>query len=93
MTGRSVTIGETTFDHVSYDRDADVLYLSLGEPQPAHMTIGTPEGHAVRLGENRRVVGITLVSPNALLDGGCLQLTLPQVVRVDPAELEIALRS
>lgn len=28
----SVTIGETTFDRVEYDAEADVLYLHVGEP-------------------------------------------------------------
>jgi uncharacterized protein YuzE len=92
MSQRTVTIGETTFDHVSYDRDADVLYLSVGEPQPADQTFASPEGHAVRFDQDRHVIGVTLVSPNALLKRGSLQLTLPQVVRVDRAELEVALR-
>ena len=93
MSTPTVTIGETSFDHVSYDRDADVLYLSVGEPQPADQTFASPEGHAVRLDKDRRVIGITLVNANALLERGSLQLTLPRVVQVDVAALESALRS
>ena len=92
MCKASVTIGGTTFDRFSYDCAADALYLSVGVPQPAHKTVGTPEGHAVRVDEDGRVIGITLVSPSALLDRGSLQLTLQRVVRVARAELEVALR-
>jgi uncharacterized protein YuzE len=30
----SVRIGAWKFDDVAYDRDADVLYLSIGPPKP-----------------------------------------------------------
>jgi uncharacterized protein YuzE len=68
MSERTITIGDTTFDHVEYDRDADVLYLSVGDRQPAADTYGTPEGHAVRFGADEGTVGITLVNARALLD-------------------------
>jgi uncharacterized protein YuzE len=44
-----------------YDEDADVLYLSIGEPQPAlGMDIG--EGVVVRYNEQtRNVVGLTII--------------------------------
>ncbi len=44
-----------------YDEEADVLYLSIGEPRSAvGMDIG--EGVVLRYDENRReVVGITLI--------------------------------
>ncbi len=48
MSDHTITIGDTTFDRVDYDRDADVLYLSVGDPRPSAQTYGTPEGHAVR---------------------------------------------
>ncbi len=91
MSEHTVTIGETTFDQVSYDREADVLYLSVGQPLPADHTFGTPEGHAVRLDDDRRVVGITLVNPGAVLERGGLKITLPEVVQIDRSELEEAL--
>ncbi len=90
MNEQTVTIGETTFDHVSYDRDADVLYLSLGSPQPAHHTFGTPEGHAVRYDAGGAVVGITLVSVRALLERGELAVTVPQIVDVRRDEIAVA---
>jgi len=91
MSDHTLTIGETTFDHLSYDRDADVLYLSVGEPQPADHTFGTPEGHAVRLNKDNQVIGITLVNAAALLERGELEVTLPQVVDVERSALEAAL--
>jgi hypothetical protein len=51
----TVHVGPYEFDHVSYDNDGDVLYLRRGERQEAAETFGTPEGHAVRLDENREV--------------------------------------
>ncbi len=85
MSQRTLTIGETTFDHISYDREVDVLYLSVGRPAPANHTFGTPEGHAVRLDNKRRIVGITLVNPRVLLERGGLKITLPEVVQIDRA--------
>ena len=93
MSDHTLTIGETTFDHLSYDREADVLYLSVGEPQPADHTFGTPEGHAVRLDKHHRIIGITLVNAGALLARGHLEVTLPQVVDVERSALEVALAS
>ncbi len=91
MSDQTITIGDTTFDHVMYDRDADVLYLSVGKPQPAFQTYGTPEGHAVRYGKDGRIIGITLVSARSLLDRGEAHVTVPQVVGVRRDELELAL--
>lgn len=93
MTDRTITIGETTFDHVDYDRDADVLYLSIGEPRPAAQTYGTPEGHAVRYDPDGRIIGITLVNANLLLDRGDIHVTVPQVVDVQRDELKLAIAS
>jgi len=91
MSDHTVTIGDTTFDHVSYDRAADVLYLSAGSPQPADHTLATPEGHAVRFDRDNDIIGITLVNAGWLLQEGTLAVTLPQVVDVRRSELEEAL--
>ena len=52
-----------------YDEDADVLYLSVGEPRPAvGMDIG--EGVIVRYDEARQeVVGLTLIGLRSRLMG------------------------
>jgi uncharacterized protein YuzE len=46
---------------VSYDRDGDVLYLSLGDPRPA-VTRGEKNGLLVRTDpETHQVVGLTVL--------------------------------
>lgn len=91
MSENTITIGDTTFDHTEYDRDADVLYLSVGDPQPAAHTYGTPEGHAVRYDADGNVVGITIVNARHLFDRNELVITVPQAVDVRRDELELAL--
>lgn len=50
-----------------YDEEADVLYLSLGEPQPA-VGIDIGEGVILRYNEEQQeVVGITLIGLRASL--------------------------
>jgi uncharacterized protein YuzE len=50
-----------------YDEEADVLYLSLGEPQPA-VGVDIGEGVIVRYDELRQeVVGLTLLGLRARL--------------------------
>ncbi|HEY4688570.1 MAG TPA: DUF2283 domain-containing protein [Anaerolineae bacterium] len=50
-----------------YDEDADVLYLSVGEPQPA-LGVDIGEGIVLRYDEARReVVGLTLIGLRARL--------------------------
>ena len=46
--------------YVSYDEEADVLYLSFGEPQEAEDTVEVEEGIIYRL-KGKEVVGITIV--------------------------------
>jgi len=50
-----------------YDEEADVLYLSIGEPQPA-IGVDIGEGVVLRYDESRQeVVGITLIGLRAKL--------------------------
>jgi len=45
----------------NYDEEADVLYLSVGEPQPA-VGVDIGEGTVLRYDEARKeVVGVTLI--------------------------------
>ncbi len=44
---------------IDYDREADVLYLSLRKPQRATKTIETDEDVLVRKGGNK-IVGVTI---------------------------------
>lgn len=87
----TITIGDTTFDSVSYDRDADVLYLRVGQPQAAARTYGTPEGHAVRRDTTGRIIGITLVNARLLLDSPDVHVTVPPIGDVSRHELTRAL--
>ncbi len=74
----SVTIAGITFDRVSYDEGADVLYLHVGDPSRATDFDETPEGHAVRFGPEGDVIGLTLVSPKRRLErDGEFRVTLP----------------
>lgn len=58
-TQRTVHIGPYAFDHVRYNHDADVLYLSQGDPARAVDFDETPGGHAVSFDENGDLVGLT----------------------------------
>lgn len=60
-------LGKPTNLTWDYDEEADVLYLSMGEPRPAiGMDIG--EGVVVRYDEARKeVVGLTLIGLRARL--------------------------
>lgn len=87
----TVTIGSITFDRVSYDREADVLYLSVGDPSLAVRFEESAEGHALRYDGQERLVGITIVNARELLDrGGAIVVTPPQL-RVEADELAAAL--
>ncbi len=87
----SIEIGGWIFDHVAYDRDADVLYLSIGEPRPG---VGeeTPEGHILRFDEDGRFSGITLLDVAELANaGGSIVVTMPRLTSVPSEDLQGAL--
>ena len=87
----SLTIGSVTFDRVSYDREADVLYLSVDDPARAVEFDESAEGHALRYDGDGRLVGITIVNARDLLErDGAIVVTPPQL-RVDGDELAAVL--
>jgi uncharacterized protein YuzE len=43
----TIRLGHLEFDHVVYDEQADVLYVSIGEPQEAAHQEVSPDGHLV----------------------------------------------
>jgi len=60
-------LGKPTAITWDYDEDADVLYLSIGEPRPA-LGVDIGEGAVLRYDEvNREVVGLTLIGLRARL--------------------------
>lgn len=79
----NVKIAGIEFDNTVYDRDADVLYLHVGDPASAVDFDATPEGHHTRYGPDGSLVGLTIVNARWLLDrDGEIVLTLPgQTVR------------
>ena len=75
----SVTIAGIEFDRVDYDRDADVLYLHVGEPSSAVDWDESDEGHALRYGPDGAIVGITIVNARRILEtDGEIAITLPK---------------
>lgn len=90
----SITVGRTTFDRVSYDAAADVLYLHVGDPDRAVDFDESREGHALRYDRDGQLVGITLVNAKQLLDGNePIAITIPERVIIDPVMLAPAVQS
>lgn len=57
-----------------YDEEADVLYLSIGQPQPA-VGVDVGEGVILRYDETRReVVGLTVLGLRARLMEGLARM-------------------
>lgn len=82
----TITIGTIKFDHVDYDADGDVLYLSVGEGElrePAD-SYGTVEGHNVRYDDTGRVIALTLVNAKWILErDGEVRVTIPNRLSAD----------
>ena len=90
----SITIAGIQFDRVVYDREGDVLYLHVGDPSAAVDFDESPEGHGLRFGADGRLVGLTLVRPQHLIDNGesiVVTVPLPDEVTIDAATLLPAL--
>jgi uncharacterized protein YuzE len=64
----SVKVAGIEFENTFYDRDADVLYLHVGDPGSAVDFDATPEGHHARYGADGSLVGLTIVNARSLLD-------------------------
>ena len=79
-------IGEWEFDHSKYDPDADVLYLSVGEPREGYGE-ETPEGHFLRFDERGEFYGVTIIDAQRLMKTeGQITLTLPKRERIELSE-------
>jgi YD repeat-containing protein len=87
----SITVGSVTFDRVSYDRDADVLYLSIGGPTEAVEFDESAEGHALRYDSDGRLVGITVVNARSLLEREGTIVVSPPQLRMDGDDLAAVL--
>jgi YD repeat-containing protein len=87
----TVTVGSITFDRVSYDRDADVLYLSVGDPAQAVDFDESAEGHALRYDASGRLVGLTIVDARRLLERDDEIVVTPPQLRVERDDLAAVL--
>ncbi len=75
----SVTIAGIEFDHVVYDREADVLYLAVGDPKAASDFDAAPEGDYLRYDEHGTLFGVTIVNARRRLErDGKIVITLPE---------------
>ena len=75
----TVKIAGIEFDRVVYDREADVLYLHVGEPSTAVDWEDSAEGDGLRYGSDGSLVGITVLNAHRRLDrDGEIVITLPQ---------------
>jgi uncharacterized protein YuzE len=94
MDAVNIHIGKLTFDHADYDADGDVLYLHIGEPQPAEGE-ETPEGHIIRYAPGTQtIVGLTVIGARHVIDrDGRLLITIPETVETSAADLQAALQA
>lgn len=53
---------------MEYDEDADVLYISFGQPQPADDADVTDEGVVIRT-RGDKIVGLTVLNAARRLEG------------------------
>ncbi|HJZ34925.1 MAG TPA: hypothetical protein VJ204_01535 [Solirubrobacterales bacterium] len=77
----SVKIGQWVFDDVDYDADADVLYLSIGQPRRGYGQ-ESPEGHVWRFDSDGTFCGLTLIGVQGFVDAGDeMTITVPMPPR------------
>jgi uncharacterized protein YuzE len=89
----TITIGNITLDHATYD-SGDVLSRHVGDRQASADSLGTPEGHRVRYNADGDVIGVTVVNARRLLDrDGKITITLPERIDVNAAALAPAMAS
>jgi uncharacterized protein YuzE len=94
MDAVNIHIGKLTFDHADYDADGDVLYLHIGDPQPAEGE-ETPEGHIIRYAPGTpTIIGLTVIGARQVIErDGRLRITIPETVETSAADLQAALQA
>lgn len=74
----TIRIAHLEFDHVTYDGEGDVLYLSIGVPAEAADSLVTPEGHVIRYDASGEIIGLTLINAKWLVErDGAVNVSLP----------------
>jgi hypothetical protein len=88
----SLRAGPYTFSHVTYDPPSDVVYASIGRPQPGRR-VETPESHYLRFDSRERFTGIIFMNPRAQLErDGAVYVSLPEGDRVRVQGVEALVR-
>jgi uncharacterized protein YuzE len=83
----TVRVAGIDFDRVSYYRDGDVLYLSVGRDAPTDWD-ESAEGDGVSYGRDGSIVGLTILNARKRLEReGKIVITLPQQ-RVEATDLD-----
>jgi uncharacterized protein YuzE len=83
----SVKVAGIEYDNVTYDHDADVLYLWAGEPRTPAKDDASPEGHYLQYGGDGSLIAITIVNAQRILEReGKVTITLPEQ-RVETTDL------
>ena len=84
----NVTIADTEYDNVAYNREGDVLYLWSGEPRKPAFDDASPEGHYLQFGEDGTLIAITIVNARWILDQeGKITITLPDGSHLEATDL------
>ena len=87
----TISFGTTQFDKVSYDRDADVLYLNVEGVEPVRWE-ESPEGHVLRFDGDGDLCGVTVIGVQHHLDAnGGIAVTFPSREVLASNELDEAL--
>jgi uncharacterized protein YuzE len=75
----TVKIAGVEFDNITFDREADVLYLWAGEPRRPAYDDASPEGHYLQFGPGGALIAITIVNARRIFEReGKIPITLPE---------------
>ncbi len=86
----TVSFGDVIFDEVDFDRDADVLYLSVGGIEAAHYD-ESPEGHALQFDADGKLCGITVIGVSHHVgEDGRVAVTVPKLEELGLDDLVLA---
>lgn len=85
----TVAFGDIILDKIDYDRDADVLYLSISGATPVERE-ETEEGHVLRFDANGKVCGVTIIGLSRYEDDqGNVHVSLPRRQELGISELDL----